>query len=235
MKKKNWITLGIAAALVLVLILTFFLVKQNRARRLAEAIDAGQQAVIVSHDKTVFPDFVYNSDAISEDSIAGEKKQKSIPVSSAAIDEEAKLAGVIVRGSISSLSYTFIDGNAYTLADVTVTEVLKGNLVQGDIISVYYPGGYASVNDYNEFHGDKAEGSGYYRVSAGNVPEPVLEQDAVFFLTSPETGSAVPDGAFVPGFGKNSVLPFDGDGKSVKFGEERLVYDELKEFIVFPN
>ena len=231
MKNKKWIIPVLAAVTALLLVTGFFLLRHNRQQRRAEAISAGKQAVIVSHDKTVLPDFVYNSDSIAEDSIRGEKQQRPIPESSADIEEMAQQAELIVRGSVSFLSYTFMDGLAYTMADVTVTEVLKGSLQQGDIISVYYPGGYASVNDYSEFMGEKVTGGGYYRVKAGNVPEPEMGRDAVFFLSEPAAGSPVPKGAYSLHFGERSVLPFDEQGRSLSPGEDKLSFEELLEII----
>jgi len=63
-------------------------------------------------------------------------------VGSSSITAIAAHSDLAVRGTVTAVSYTHVDGQPYTLSDVKVSEVLAGDAKVGDLITIVQPGGY---------------------------------------------------------------------------------------------
>ena len=234
MKKKTAVIAGIII-LVVIIALSSVLISVHRDRKTAEALAASTEAVIVSSDKSVFPGFIYNSDSINSDSLVGEKEAKLPEFEAKTLPELEALSGDVIRGRVKALSYTFIRGEAWTQADIEVTGVFKGGLSEGFVISVYFPGGYASVEDYNKFYGENNPGGAneYYIISSGKAPVPFIEDDVLLFLNPADEASAVPKGAYVLSWGEYSVFSVYDEGKGMSRGSENFDMDEI--MALFPH
>ena len=228
MKKKSALIAAVAALTVLI-ILSSVLIKVNRDRRYAEALEASVDAVVISSDKTVFPGFIYNTDSISYDSIIGEKRMGSYPGPKPGLKELRDGSSDVVRGTVVSLSYTFIDGLAYTQVDLCLDEVLKGSLEKDYYISVYFPGGYASVEDYNEFYGEDKPGGAnkYYHFVSGPSRLPYQDDELLLFI-SPAADSLLPGGAYELSFGEYSVYNVLEEGTLLMQNENYMDYSKMQ-------
>lgn len=229
MKKKTAVIAAISVFLVLV-ILSSVLIKVNRDKRHAEVLEAAMDAVIISSDKTVFPDFIYNSDSIHTDTVVGEKLVNIEPIEKPSLQELSQLSDSVVRGHVVSLSYTFIDGIAWTQADINISEVLKGGLVSGNFISVYFPGGFVSVEDYNEFSGENNPGgqNKYYSFKAGSAPIPGYNDELLLFISPSDGKYLLPEGSYSLSCAEHSVFNVQDGGKHLMQGKSSIDYETVK-------
>lgn len=60
----------------------------------------------------------------------------------------------VVKGEVNKVEYETIDGNAWTKMDFKVSEDYKGNLKSGDLIIVYFMGGYIKLDEHIKFYDD---------------------------------------------------------------------------------
>ncbi len=231
MKNKRANLIIIAILIVLLLIGSIYIFKSHSSKMAALEL-AGVEAVVVSHDKSMFPQFIYNANAINSSSVIGEKEHEMSIHNIADIKETAEKSQNIVRGKITGLCYTFSDGIAYTVAEVHVSDSLKGSLMPEDIISLYYVGGFAEVQDYNEFYGiSGGEQNKYYKFTVPGYPAPEIGQDRLFFLSASSEDFAVPEGGFCLTSGQSSVFSPSDDGESFTGNGETYSLDEIKKFI----
>ena len=207
MKKK---TAYIAVIILLLLLCTGFLIKSGADKRQQEAIEAGQAATIVSHDKTVLPGFIYNIDSISMDSIVGQKHCSFSYPEQESLKAVAEMSSQLVHGRITNLSFTFMDGQAWTVADLQITASYKGELKKDDVISLYYPGGYVSVSDYNSYHHIKSGGgeNEFYQSFPDSSPLPCLMDEGLFFLSDDNSAYSLPEGTYFLSCGNSSICSY---------------------------
>lgn len=103
----------------------------------------------------------------------------------------------IVFGRIDDIIYTHVNGKPYTQENITVFQVYKGNkLMEYDKISIYIPGGYMPVSDYNSMNDNEisADDGDYIYSSGGNNGIQNIGDMCIFFLTNGST--YIPNGAF---------------------------------------
>lgn len=222
----------ITTVLIVILLTVGIHIAGMHSKRMVSLREAGVEAVVVSHDKSVYPDFIYNSCAINNDSISGEKEHK-IPLSHTAdMEELAKLSTDIVTGRITGLCYTFINGTAYTVADLHISSSFKGSLVSDDIVSLYFLGGYASVQDYNSFYGiQDGDPNKFYKFTVKGYPVPALEQDMLFFMSSNSVQQDIPKNVYSLTSPANSVYTPSSDGESYTGNGKRFTGEFLKELV----
>lgn len=232
MTKKAVIT-TLAVILIFAMLLGGLYLQRSSREKQQGTADAGQTAVIVSHDKTVYPSFVYNFDSISSETLIGEKHYSFKSLEQDDLKMLADSASDIIRGRIVNTSYTFIDGHAWTLAEIQVLSSFKGELVKDDVISVFYPGGYVSAHDYNSVYDRKTPGSEneFYQVIADGSPSPFLLEEELFFLSSDVAGLSLPSGGYVLSSGNSSVVTTNDDGSKFYWQGETLTADRLLEII----
>lgn len=231
MREKAAVCTGIWFILTAMLILA--LVPVNASAWHSD--ERGAPAIVLSHDKTALPDFVYNLNSASEPYVLGEIHISAGSCSPENIPHLSRNSSAIVRGKLSDIYYTFIDGLAWTQANICISESLKGTLAVGDIISVYFPGGYASATDYEACYGEgsAAENSrGFYRFVAEGISPPEPGDEALFFLSEAAPGSGLPEGAYELSCERYAYLSFCENGSALCLGSDRFSYTELKLLIV---
>ncbi len=154
---------------------------------------ANSATVTFTQDKTVLPDFIYNSSTIADSSIYTMYSEDSN-------FSQADDADCVVLGTVIETFYTFAGGSAWTQANVRVAEVTRGRLSEGEIISVYFPGGYASMDDYVTAHGAgkySSSGAQYLEFIINSEPHPQPGDNAMFCLDKLTNISPLPDGAYM--------------------------------------
>lgn len=188
---------------------------------------------------------------------AGQVVEKSNSISDTAInptiDEINQRSTTIIQGDIQSVSYVFIDGIAWTQVSVCVIDNLRGDLNVGDIVNVYYLGGYASTKDYINTYGT-AHFSEQLDVSSNqfiefvidNEAHPQIGEDNLYFLVQTPKNSPLPQNAYERICGKYATFSVSDDGKTVirdnpdssetatfsnRNESESFNYDDLKKII----
>ena len=152
----------------------------------------GSAAVSFTHDKTALPDFVYNASALTAAQVYAIRSVDEHYIA----PEDTDLSFL---GTVGDIYYTFIAGEAWTQSDVRVDEVRRGKLSEGDIISVYSPGGFASMEDYEAAHGKgkySESGAGYIEFLVNERPHPQFGDNRVFFVNKLPSDSPLPKGAY---------------------------------------
>ncbi len=217
MKKK---TVLISVISIILVLLTFLFIKGMYNKRQQEAIAAGKPAVIVSHDKTVLPDFIYNIDSISSETVVGEKHYDFDFSEQNNLNSVIERSSDIVYGRINSLSYTFINGMAWTVTELQVLNTYKGDLCDNDVISLYYPGGFMSVYDYNAHYesGKPGSDSEFYRSYITDAPIPFITEEELFFISDDTADYSLPDGSYILSSGNSSICSFITDDEVLWLG-----------------
>lgn len=230
--KKNWAKISILAGLIVILLLGGIYINGRYSKRRAAIAHASVEAVVVSHDKSVYPGFIYNSCAINSENLCGEKEHE---IPSSAVTDMKKLADIstdIVRGKITGVCYTFINGIAYTVADLHIEDSLKGSLVSDDIVSLYFLGGYASVQDYNSFYEIKGgEPNKFYKFTAKGYSVPQVGQDMLFFMSANTDNRDIPKNGYSLSSGADSVFSASAEGESFTGNGKSFTCEFLKELI----
>lgn len=207
MREKTAVCTGIIFILALMLVSCAFAHTEARADDYM-----GEPAVILSHDKTALPEFIYNFDALDESLILGEKRLSSGRSFPTDLPSVSRASSFVLSGRIYGVYYTFIDGAAWTQADIFVSECLRGSVQGGDIVSVYFPGGYVSTEDFEAFYGESGGSEAeFYRLVTDGVPLPQQGDSLLLFLTRPD-GAALPEGAYTLSCGKYSIFSLSPDG-----------------------
>lgn len=187
---KKTILYILAILLLSVVAVTLFAVFDNSDAYSPAASDSA--AISFTHDKTVLPDFIYNSTIIADSSIY---TMRSENIGFSQEDD----ADCIVLGTVIDTFYTFIEGSAWTQANIRVDEVSKGKLSEGDVVSVYFPEGYVSADDYAAFYSLSASsflGVDFIEYIVNDRPHPQVGDNAVFCLSSLPASSPLPNGAY---------------------------------------
>lgn len=190
---KTTIKYILAVLLFSVAAVLLFAVLDNNSSRYygRDAEDAADLSFTQS--RTVLPDFIYNSSAINSAAIYIVRTVDDDYQDPA--DADAALLCTVI-----DVYYTFISGSAWTQADVRVDEVMRGRLSEGDVISVYAPGGYASVDDYTAAHGEgmySGSGADFIEFTVNGRPHPRPGDNGVVYIDRLPGGSPLPDGAYI--------------------------------------
>lgn len=175
------------------------------------------------NDMTVLPQTVYDQENITKDSIASTVQSLSDVLLAPDLETMIKHSTTIIRGTIMNVSYTFIDGMAWTQANVCVEESLAGSLTKGDIISVYYLGGYVSAKDYIDYYGDahfaeekiKFSEKSFFKFVVDEEKDPDVGESNLYFLTATPEFSPLPRGVYERVCGKYASFSVSSDGETV--------------------
>ena len=180
----------VAILLLSVAVVTLFAMTDNTPGQQQED---GTASVSFTRDKTVLPDFIYNSSIIAESPVY------TIHLTDEELDDE-KDADYVVLGTVIETFYTVIDGRAWTQANIRIDEITRGRLSEGQIISVYMPGGYASAEDYIASQGQvekTAAYASYFEFIINDEPHLQPGDNAVFCLDKLPSDSSLPEGAYL--------------------------------------
>ena len=190
---KKTIKYILAVLLFSVAAVLLFAVLDNGSSRYYGTDGENAADLSFTQSRTVLPDFIYNSSAINSAVIYTVKTVDDRYQDPA--DADAELLCTVI-----DVYYTFISGAAWTQADVRVDEVLRGRLSEGDMISVYTPGGYASMEDYTAAHGVgmySDSGAGFIEFTVNGRPHPHPGDNGILHVDRLPGGSPLPDGAYL--------------------------------------
>ncbi len=142
------------------------------------------------------------------------------------VDNMINYSDYIVLGKIDKITYTHVNGIPYTQEDITIYNVYKGNkLYENDRISVYIPGGYMPVREYESLNNKEINAPDDYSVyySGGNRTSQTVGTVYIFFLT--DGSSDIPDGAFELTM-KTDISMFQArNGEYISIGNNSLILD----------
>ena len=190
---KKTIKYILAVLLFSVAAVLLFAVLDNRPSRYYGRDGENAAELSFTQSRTVLPDFIYNSSAIRSAAIYSVKSVDDRYQDPA--DADAELLCTVI-----DVYYTFISGAAWTQADVRVDEVIRGRLSEGDMISVYFPGGYASMEDYTAVHGEgmySASGADFLEFTVNGRPHPKSGDNGVVYIDRLPDSSPLPEGAYL--------------------------------------
>jgi hypothetical protein len=148
------------------------------------------------------------------------------------MDNIAALSDEVIRGTVKKVSYVGIQGMARTVTSVLVTEVYKGDLKKGDLISVYQLGGYIPLAeiikaDHEEFrYKDRSKSeieNTIVKETVDGEEFPEIGEDCLYFLFNNRC-PVYPDSAYERVGGQSAKL--DAVNKSGKLSFEREDPDE---------
>lgn len=133
-------------------------------------------------------------------------------------------ADAIVRGVVQEVVFTSYDGDAFTSVSLAVDECYKGELEQGDLITILHRGGYIPLQDHINRYTD---GHMFESFSSEEIANTVLheayegESDPqvgdynIYFISSTNPNSGLPEQAYQRVRGSVSLLRIEPDGKTV--------------------
>lgn len=180
------------------------------------------------NDLTVYPEVTYNATGniipswmISEENEppADSDSSKSVSISTLKKDSDA-----IIYGRIDEILYTSIEGVPYTVANISVSSVLKRYSLYNSRISVYIPGGYMPADEYIEYHGGSLNNAEEYLVydDCGNWASKEAGDSYLFLLKN--GSSPLPSGSYMLTTGSDvSIFTHDGSGY-LSLGNDELYY-----------
>ena len=145
-------------------------------------------------DKTVLPEFTYNPETIESGTVL---EMVSFHGNVPEFEPVASEADACILGRVQNIYYTFSGGAAWTQADIYVMRCISGNLSRGDTVSVYFPGGYVSGEDYSAYYGGESAWSGcflFFPPDVGELPQP--GDEATYHLAQRGEDSPLPAGAY---------------------------------------
>lgn len=105
-----------------------------------------------------------------------------------------KQSDLIVIATVDEVIYTGIDGIPYTQENISVSEVIYGDIPQNSVISVYGIGGYIPVADYTEFELPDIEPDSMLFVPYNNKTTPEVGETCLYFLR--KSNGKFPDGSY---------------------------------------
>lgn len=154
---------------------------------------------IVEHDYTVYPSAVYNkSDNIIDLSGYFDDTTSQAPTDSViSVDDLISSSDYIILGKVDEIIYTQVNGRPYTQENITVYQVYKGDILhERDRISIYIPGGYMPVSEFERLNNTEISsyGKDYIYISGGNKNHQNIGDIRMFFIN--DGGKYIPDGAF---------------------------------------
>ena len=181
--------------------------------------------VSVGNDYTVHPSKVYyKSDNIIDISHIDSGEVPSAKNTS--VNDLINSSDYIILGKIHNIIYTQINGQPYTQEDIIIYQLFKGGGFQEyDRISIYIPGGYMPVNEYETLNNVEINSNGKSHIysSGGNQSHQNIGDICIFFINN---GSKyIPDGAF-EFTTKNDISIFQVNGSEyVSLGNNSLKFN----------
>ncbi|MDE6787852.1 MAG: hypothetical protein K2J47_00840, partial [Ruminococcus sp.] len=105
---------------------------------------------LIGRDYTVYPSKVYNkSENIINMEDTNDFDHTTAVDSTVSVDMLKNYSDYIILGRIDNIIYTQVKGKPYTQENITVYQVYKGDkLHEYDKISIYIPGGYMPVSEF---------------------------------------------------------------------------------------
>lgn len=140
------------------------------------------------------------------------------------ISEISDFASVSVKGVVQEVIFTGYNGDAFTAVSLAVEECYKGDLQQGDLITILYNGGYIPLKDHIDRYNDKYMFENLSDEEIANtmlheIPEdysePQVGEHNIYFLNSPYPDSGLPIEAYQITRGMSSILKLESDGETV--------------------
>ncbi len=145
-------------------------------------------------DRTVLPEFSYNTETIEGGTIL---EMVSFHGKVPEFEPVASEADACIQGRVENIYYTFSGGTAWTQADIYVLRSISGSLSRGDIVSVYFAGGYVSAEDYSAYYGGDSAWADCFLFFPADVGElPQVGQEATYYLALRGKNSPLPAGAY---------------------------------------
>lgn len=149
-------------------------------------------------DYTVYPSKIYNksdniinlSDRLGCNSAA---PNDSVP----SVDMLKNSSDYIILGKVDDIIYTQVNGEPYTQENITIYQVYNGDKFREyDKISVYIPGGYMPVSEFENLNNTEisASDNDYIYSDGGNKNHQTIGDIRIFFITY--GSSYMPNGAF---------------------------------------
>ncbi len=133
-------------------------------------------------------------------------------------------ADAIVRGVIQEVVFTSFDGDAFTAVSLAVDECYKGDLEQGDLITILHRGGYIPLQDhisrYNDVHifesfSDEEIANTILHEAYEGESDPQVGDYNIYFIDSTNPNSGLPEQAFQRVRGTVSLFRIEPDGETV--------------------
>lgn len=146
-------------------------------------------------DLTVLPEFIYNPESIATGTVL-EIVDFNRPED--ADDAEERAAEAVIEGSVKAVYYTFIEGSAWTQADIYISRSVLGGLSKGCTVSVYFAGGYVSSEDYSAYYGESPAWKNSFLFFEGEeLPLPQSGDRGTYCLALPAPEMRLPEGAYM--------------------------------------
>lgn len=111
---------------------------------------------------------------------------------------------VVIQGRITDVSYLAVDGNAWSKVSIVIDQSLKGNVNQGQTITMYQMGGFISMKDHNAYYHDSER----WGLSESELEEKIIKQtvnhedlpeagdENLYCLVLTPNGSPLPNGVY---------------------------------------
>ena len=90
----------------------------------------------------------------------------------------------VFRGTVTDVIYTNINGDSYVQLNVKLNDCYKGEFAPDDIVSVFYYGGYMTVQQYADLHGISGDYPTDRYINTGNGNYCEVGSEYVFFARS---------------------------------------------------
>lgn len=156
-------------------------------------------------------------------------KSQSIPsildyAISSDVSAISEASSVIVRGVVQEVTFTSYSGNAFTAVSFAVDECYKGNLQQGDLITILHRGGYIPLQDhiaqyndafrFEELSNEEIANTILHEVYEGES-DPQIGDHNIYFLNATNSDSGLPTEAYQRTRGISSLFRVEPDGETV--------------------
>lgn len=131
------------------------------------------------------------------------------------------MSNEIVRGTVKNIEYTNFTGLAWTKADILITKTYKGELEEGDLISVFLYGGFMKLDDHIRYFNDRFR---FKNLNDDEIKKTILKEndngkpfleigDDLFFpLVKPAPHMPFPEGSY-ENLSVAGILYIDKNGK----------------------
>lgn len=140
------------------------------------------------------------------------------------LDSLAKNSTEIISGLTKNVTFVSIQGQAWTKVDIEITETLSGNLNKGDLISIYWLGGYIPLSEHIKYYKDEHRFSSLDKNQIENTmiqsiveneTFPAIGDNNLYFLVETPSNSPLPKGAYERIAGKSAELNISSDGNTL--------------------
>ncbi|MDE6781206.1 MAG: hypothetical protein K2J40_07095 [Ruminococcus sp.] len=188
-------------------------------------------------DYTVQPPVCYSpsADAVRIESNGSDYNPK--PTDSPQLDNWYDLkklsenSDLIVIATTYEVIYTGLNGIPYTQENISVSDVLYGDIPNNSAISVYGIGGYIPADEFSEMHIQWAvEQNRTLFVAYGNKTTPEVGDTRIYFLK--KSSGNFPDGSYVL-TSLNDMSKFRYNGDYINLNDESITFtlSELYEYL----